>query len=206
MKPDAYKKERSRQYLAKQRAKHGSRATGENKVESAEMKRLRKLSSNSDRYDTEGEEEGTVSSDDEFDISSTQQLELLLASVKLETIQDDLEQTRSEASCPTYEKWSSFSVEKLAMIVERERVTNEETRHLPKRFTDYWRSLPTSGTECRPKSDTAPPRSSAGSRFVKPKGERQGKNLPKDATPAVKTESRERGELENWLDNVLDEM
>lgn len=218
MKPDPYKQERSRRYLAKQRVKYGEKKNvqvdGEGKRTDFGLPRwLKNLPSNSDRYENES---GTIrdessGEEDEFDINSTEQLEGLLESVKLQSPVNTGPIISQEKPCSTYEKWTSINVDDLLLstIPKVDNVTEAETSDLPLWFVAHWRqTLQSKLSVSRPTKVQL----SSGLDFSKlQKSNRALNKVDKTLTKFQAKQDNsyspgkasERTELESWLDDAL---
>lgn len=136
MRPDAHKRERSRRYLAKQRSKYGG-AQGEHgamKSTTVPRKSTLFLPSNAQRYD----EASSSKSEDEYDITSVQELDELfsvicpvLGSLNL----PEADNPNVEEPCRLYSSNLDFDSLRVARILAEHNYTETELQDLPQWFT-----------------------------------------------------------------------
>ena len=207
MRPDPYKQARSRQYLASQRVKHGERNIGESSKTEKLPRWLKNLPSNADRYEGELKEEG-VDSGDEYDISSTQQLEMLLENVQIETKVTLGDEQKDEETCKAYEKWTGFDISSLEVaIASGEGLAQLEIGGLPDWFVKYWIVSLDSQSGAKRTSDTITKRLDL--HKLQKDGKRGEKKVSsqtviREPVGNLQENLKDQSEMEDWLDKVLE--
>lgn len=229
MRPNPYKQARSRQYLAKQRAKYGKKAATRKEddtgtVDSAETPRkprwLRNLPSNIDRYQEDAENQadaaGLTSTEtnvllEDYDFSKSEDISRLVEEFTLGTSRavPSLAGVGDTRACPLYDKITKIDIARLEQAIK----TAEEDDFgaeikLPGWF--LWNNVgDTSLPETRPLGESrskhalsALPAAIYQSRLKANKGGESPHELPRD-----KEESKERTRKspnEEFLDSILD--
>ena len=217
MRPDPYKQARSRQYLARQRVKHGESKKGPTAAGDSALPRwIRSLPSNADRYgdaqqSAGGEGEG---SEDDYDISSAQQLEELLEGAHLDapllgTGGQEEGGGKEEEPCKTYEAWTSLDIASLDAAARSDGSTARERGEiegLPKWFTRHLDDI--HGVKDKAASDQTS--GGTGKKLNLASLQRERRKITTTSAIPERTEESEaqqrRGtdEMENWLDEVLE--
>jgi hypothetical protein len=205
MRPDPYKQARSRQYLARQRAKHGEKSSGEVDKTEKLPRWLKNLPSNADRY----EKEEDVDSGDEYDISSKQQLEMLLENLKIETKMTQNDEQKDEETCKAYEKWTGFDIASLEVaIASGEGLAQLEVEGLSDWFVKYWSASLDSQNGAKKTGDIVTKRLNL-SKLQKDKTKDEKVPLrtavkDSEVRTFLQENPKDQGEMEDWLDKVLE--
>lgn len=211
MRPDPYKQARSRQYLAKQRAKHGGPSTT---TENAKLEKIpqwiKNLPSNASRYNTELDDVNATSFEekDEFDITSLADLSLetLQLHTKSEAVSSDI---KLDVACDLYEELSTIDINKLELLIQQASSPLDSNNDLPHWFSLSEPSKTSTNTVDRTRAkkiDLSKLRPSAEEKNKKALDTQNNTTVKNNAssTSLSQTESFKSGKEEEFLDSLLD--
>lgn len=139
MRPDPYKQERSKKYLAKQRVKYGAssstKGTGPLEEKKGIPRWIKNLPSNRDRYEqvagASSEEEDKV---ERYDYDQTQDLQALVDAFNNSVFTSEkrfMQADFDEPACPLYESCTEIDTLSLSKIVRESVPCLEELHELP---------------------------------------------------------------------------
>lgn len=217
MRPDPYKRERSRRYLAKQRTKSGDKKTARAEPSTSALVPA-PPPSNAGRY-LEEDAGASDSDSDSYDIASAAQLESLLQGITIDAESGSGEEPcrpretkdPSEDRTSFYAKFTSLDPRRLAVVIEKEPATTEaELAGLPDWFQRHCRECAGGRGSEREGGGGAKGAARIGEGVRKLQAERRRRDTVAPARDAVVSEAAaglrgtaERLELEDWLDDVI---